>query len=156
MNRAGRAPALLASALLACGSGGLAGGDGDRPWVSIRGTQVSVELARTPAEQVQGLSDRRELAWGQGMLFQYPRASFQRFWMKRMHFAIDMVWIRDGQLVEISHRVPLPAPGTPDSRLPTYGARELIDSVLEVPAGFAQAHGWRRGDRVELSPATQR
>jgi len=156
MRRARRALALAASALLACGSGSRDGSDDAGPWVEIRGARVAVELARAPAEHVQGLSDRRDLAWGHGMLFRYPRASFQRFWMKRMHFAIDMVWIRDGRLVDISHRVPPPAPGTPDSQLQTYGAGELIDSVLEVPAGFAQAHGWRRGDRVEFSPAAQR
>jgi uncharacterized membrane protein (UPF0127 family) len=27
---------------------------------------------------------------------------------------------------------------------------ELSDTVLEVPAGYAQAHGWRRGDRVSM------
>jgi uncharacterized membrane protein (UPF0127 family) len=149
-----RALALGASVLLACSGGGLSSGDAE-PWVSIRGTRVTVELARAHADQVQGLSDRRELAWGRGMLFQYPTASFRRFWMKRMHLAIDMVWIRDGRLVDISHRVPPPAPGILDSELPSYGPRELVDSILEVPAGFAQAHGWRRGDTVELSLAAQ-
>ena len=151
--------AVVATLLLACSEGisqGAGGADPDEPWVSIRGAQVQVELARTRAEQVQGLSDRPELAWGRGMLFQYPTATFQRYWMKRMHFAIDLVWIRDGRLVSVTHQAP-PAPADArDSELPTYGPRELVDSVLEVPAGFAEAHGWRRGDLVEFSPAARR
>jgi uncharacterized membrane protein (UPF0127 family) len=128
-------PALLVLALLAAFAcnGGPRGESDAEAWVSIRGTRVAVELARTRADQVQGLSDRPELAWGRGMLFQYPTASFQRFWMKRMHFAIDMVWIRDGRLVDITHRAPPAPPGARDSELPTYGPRELVDSVLEVP-----------------------
>lgn len=151
--------AVLTAAAVGCSGDNLrqnGQGPDAEAWVSIRGARVEVEFARTRAEQVQGLSDRHELPWGRGMLFQYSRPSFQRFWMKRMHFAIDMVWIRDGRLVSVSHRVPTAAPGTPDSELPTYGPRELVDSVLEVPAGFAEASGWRQGDRVELSPGAAR
>ena len=66
-----------------------------------------------------------------------------------------VVWIRDSRLVSVTHRAPPAAPDALDSQLPTYDARELVDSVLEVPAGFAEAHGWRRGDPVELSPAAR-
>ncbi len=151
--------AVLAGTVVGCSGDGLRENGHDpeaEAWVSIRGTRVEVELARTRAEQVRGLSDRRELAWGRGMLFQYSGATLQRFWMKRMHFAIDMVWIRDGRLVSVSQRVPPPASGVADSQLPTYGPQELVDSVLEVPAGFAEASGWRRGDRVELSHGAAR
>jgi len=165
--------ALAAAAAVACGSGSLGGSAdsagsaesadsansassaGAAPWVSIRGTRIEVELARSRAEQVQGLSDRRKLEWGHGMLFQYREPDFQRFWMKRMHFPIDIVWIRDDRLVQVSHRVPAAAPDTRDDQLPTYAASELVDCVLEVSAGLAQASGWRRGDAVELSPSAR-
>lgn len=144
--------AIALATFAACSNDAQRGETPAGPWVEIRGAQVAVELARTKAEQVQGLSDRTELAWGRGMLFQYPTASFQRFWMRRMHFAIDIVWIRDDRIVRIHHRVPPPPDGTPDSKLPTYGSGELVDAVLEVPAGYAEANGWRRGDTVTLGP----
>lgn len=159
--------ALAATACVACGSGSLgcsadsanstnsASSAGAGPWVSIRGVHIEVELARSRAEQVQGLSDRRKLGWGHGMLFQYREPGFQRFWMKRMHFPIDIVWIRDDHLVQVSHRVPAAPPDTPDDQLPTYATSELVDCVLEVSAGLAQASGWRRGDAVELSPSAR-
>jgi hypothetical protein len=138
-------------AIASCG-GDTAEAPGEAPpWVRVRGTRVTVELARSDAKQTQGLSDRKSLGWDQGMLFQYPDARPVSFWMLRMHFPIDIVWIRDGRLVGVAQRVPPPPPGTPRHELRHYRPSELVDTVLEVPAGFAEAHGWRRGDRVELS-----
>ena len=117
-------------------------------WVEIDRVRVAVELARTPEEQRRGLSGRDGLGWGEGMLFLYRDAGFQQFWMIDMRFPIDMVWIRDGRIVGIHHRVPPPADGTPPDALPRYAPGELVDAVLEVPAGFAQASGWARDSAV--------
>ena len=124
-------------------------------WVEIRSERVAVDVAASLEQQIQGLSGRSSLEWGTGMLFLYEIKDFQRFWMKRMHFPIDIVWIRDDRLVQVSHRVPAAPPDTPDDQLPTYAASELVDCVLEVSAGLAQASGWRRGDAVELSPSAR-
>jgi uncharacterized membrane protein (UPF0127 family) len=103
-----------------------------------------VEVARTRAEQTLGLGERDSLAWDRGMLFVYDRPGFYGFWMKGMRFDIDIVWIRDGRIVDVTHRVPHRI----ESPLPTYHPPEVVDQVLEVPAGAAQARGWQRGDRV--------
>lgn len=136
---------LLAAGALACG---LEAGTPDEPTVTIRDRVVTVEIARTRAEQAQGLSDRPSLAWHRGMLFLYDRPDFLSFWMKRMHFDLDIVWIREGRIVGIAAFVPHPREN-PD-RPATVRSPELADMVLEVPAGYAQTHGWRRGDRVTL------
>ena len=114
------------------------------PSVTIRNRNVTLEVARTRAEQSRGLGYRDSLEWGHGMLFPYEKAHFPGFWMKGMRFDIDIVWIREGRIVDISHRVP----HSPEGPGPTVRPAELTDTVLEVPAGFAQAHGWRRDDRV--------
>jgi hypothetical protein len=80
------------------------------------------------------------------MLFPYEQPGFLPFWMKDMRFAIDIIWIRDGRIVDVAHSVPF----DPEGPGPTVRPRELADSVLEVPAGYAAAQGWRRGDRVEV------
>jgi len=138
----------LAAATLAIGCGGTAPAD-TSPTVTIGGTSVEVEIVRTPAEQALGLGNRDSLAWDHGMLFVYDEPGFFSFWMKRMRFDIDIVWIRDGRVVGIAAFVPWPHED-PD-RPATVRPPELVDTVLEVPAGYAQAHGWRRGDRVEVS-----
>ncbi|MGH0038029.1 MAG: DUF192 domain-containing protein [Myxococcota bacterium] len=112
--------------------------------MTIRGESIDVEVARSRAEQTLGLGQRDDLAWDRGMLFVYERPGFYGFWMKDMRFDIDIVWIRDGRIVDIHHRVPHAV----EPPLPTYRPPEVVDQVLEVVAGGAQARGWRRGDRV--------
>jgi uncharacterized membrane protein (UPF0127 family) len=119
------------------------------PSITIRNQTVQLEITNTPLEQAKGLGDRDSLEWGHGMLFEYSEPRFAAFWMKDMRFDIDIVWIRDNQIVDLSHRVPF-SPGGPG---PTVRPREVVDTVLEVPAGFAQANGWRVGDRSELRRA---
>jgi len=153
-----RLPGLLSltllTALLGCGASGSHGDEPATalPFLEIAGTRVDLELARSPEEQIQGLSDRPELDWGRGLLFQYSTPRRQRFWMRRMRFSIDIVWIRERRIVEIHQRLPIPEEGTLDSELMTYSSGEPVDAVLEVPAGFSEAHGWRRGQLVKLSP----
>jgi uncharacterized membrane protein (UPF0127 family) len=115
-------------------------------WVTIGRARIATEIARSFEEKARGLGGRDSLAWDHGMLFPYTKPDFLSFWMKDMRFSIDIVWIRDGRIIDIAHRVPFD-PGGPG---PTVRPRELADSVLEVPAGYAQAQGWRRGDRVEV------
>ena len=118
--------------------------------VEIGGTRVGVEERHTGPEQALGLGKRRSLAWDRGMLFVYPGKRAARFWMKNMHFAIDIVWIAEGRIVQIDARVPPPAGPVPDRELPVYPARMAVDRVLEVPAGYAAAHGWAVGDPVRF------
>ncbi|MDP6979602.1 MAG: DUF192 domain-containing protein [Myxococcota bacterium] len=120
------------------------------PTIKIRDQVVALEITSTRAEQSRGLGGRDELPWHHGMLFEYPSPRFPGFWMKDMRFDIDIVWIREGRIVDISHRVP----HFDDGPGPTIRPRELTDTVLEVPAGYAQAHGWRIGDRATLDRGT--
>lgn len=146
------APALfvLTAALLGAGAHAAAPGGAERsaaPRATLHvGLQVvRVEVADTPARQQQGLSYRRGLAAGTGMYFPYPTPGRPAFWMKDMHFDIDIVWIYQGRIVEISHDVPH-EPGT-ESRVQP---QQEIDAVLEVPAGTARRWHWQRGTEVRL------
>ena len=141
------AASLLCSAI----AGGCSASDLKGDSVAIRGRSVSLEIVRTPVEQALGLGNRDALAWGHGMLFPYRQPGFYSFWMHRMRFDIDIVWIRESRVVGIAHQVRHPP--TPEAKPERVTPPELVDMVLEVSAGFAQAHGWRRGDRVEVSYA---
>ncbi len=112
--------------------------------VTIRGQSVAVEIADTPEKQALGLGERNSLAWDRGMLFPYQRPEYHAFWMKGMRFSIDIIWILDGRIVDISANVPFEKGGNG----PTLQADSLVDAVLEVPAGYAQARGWRIGHQV--------
>ena len=138
----------VAQALIACQPDAASGPPPDA-WVEIGSKRVAVELADTPAKQSKGLGYRDRLAWDHGMYFPYERPAFYSFWMRGMRFSIDIIWIRKGRIVDLHADVPF-EPGTNG---PTVRPRELVDGVLEVPAGYAAAQGWKIGDRVRLTLA---
>lgn len=121
---------------------------GEKAWVRVGdGAPVAVEIADTPALRERGLSGRQGLASGHGMLFLFGRTDRYGFWMKDMLFPIDIIWIRDGAVVDFMTDVPpVPAGVVP----PSYFAREPIDAVLEVPAGFCRERGLRIGLPVRV------
>ena len=122
------------------------------PTVSVGGATFSVELAVTGDEQQQGLSDRPSLDPGAGMLFVYDSPKVLDFWMKNMHFPLDILWIgADCTLVDFSRNVPPPAPGTKSSDLERYRPRADIQYVLEVNAGAAA--DMQVGNTVEFGGA---
>ncbi|MBU3916359.1 DUF192 domain-containing protein [bacterium] len=118
--------------------------------VTIKTTIISIEVVSTDYEQSMGLGNRFSLPEGQGMLFVYERPDSRIFWMKRMHFPIDIIWILRNKIVHIEKKVTPPAADTSDRNLKRYGAGVIADMVLELPAGYAQRKGFAPGDRVFL------
>jgi hypothetical protein len=106
---------------------------------------VTVELARSVQQQVRGLSGRRGLKPGYGMLFVYERPQPVGIWMKDMRFSLDILWIREGRIVYIEEHAPPLSPVGPER---VYTA--TADLVLEVPAGFAAQEKIRVGDAVRV------
>ena len=117
------------------------------------GAAFAVELALTPGEQAQGLSDRESLAPGTGMLFVFaPDRSAGPFWMFRMRFPIDIVWISEGcAVVDVTAEAPAPDPDTPTANLPTYSSSSPAGYVLEINAGKAAEHGIEAGVPVRFA-----
>jgi len=144
-----RALVLLVAAACGAGPGETPRTDGR---VTILGHTVEVEVRRTPAERARGLSGRAALGPGRGMLFLHERAARHAYWMKDMRFDLDMVWLRAGRVVDVTHGARRPAPGAPPGEVPVYAPEVPADAVLEVPAGTARTHGWRPGlaARIEI------
>ncbi len=106
--------------------------------VSVGDAVVAVEVANTPQSRAQGLSGRASLQEGTGLLFDFFAAGEYGIWMKNMRFSIDIVWAND-TVVTVAHGI---SPSTyPQSFHPRAPARY----VLELPAGYAAAHGIAEG-----------
>ena len=73
------------------------------------------------------------------------------FWMKGMRFAIDIVWIDDGRVVDVTADVPPPRGS--NAALPTYSPDRPANRALEVRAGWAARHGVTRGAPVRVRAA---
>ena len=119
--------------------------------VAVGEATFPVELATTVEEQIQGLSGRLNLAPGRGMLFVYERQGRFNFWMKDMHFPLDIVWIgADCTVVDITRNAPPPAPGQSTGRLPRYSPEAPAQYVLEINAGETDSLSIVPGDPVEF------
>jgi uncharacterized membrane protein (UPF0127 family) len=138
---------LLAAMAGLAGAAGPAGGQAvsehGNPWVQVRVGKATVEAeaVESPERLYLGLSYRKELPEGRGMLFIMPETEVQTFCMRGMRLALDFIWIRDGRVAGITPNVPASFPGDVVSPAPA-------SQVLEVPGGFAGRHGIKTGDPV--------
>jgi len=109
-------------------------------------TIILAEVAFTPEEKSKGLSGRKSLNNGSGMLFYYLESSPSGFWMKGMLFAIDIIWIgKDCRIIKIDAGIP---PPSSLNQLEIYPAPELTGAVLELNSGQASSLGLKIGDLV--------
>ena len=112
--------------------------------VSVGDTVVRVEVADTEAAREQGLSGRTSLPEGSGMLFVFDAPGTYGFWMKDMNFSLDMIFADvSGKVVTVDQNLSPESyyQNPPQTFYPSAPAKY----VLEVPAGFAAAHGIAAG-----------
>lgn len=117
-----------------------------RAYVAIGNTNVQATVAASEKQRQQGLSGRTSLGELQGMLFVFGQPGRHSFWMQGMRFPIDIIWIRDGVVVELLTDVPVPT-GVP----PVYTPEQEATSALEVNAGFVAKHKIRVGSPAETT-----
>lgn len=115
-----------------------------RTEISFGTTTLQVDVANTEALREQGLSGRVTLG-ADAMLFLFNEDGQWGIWMKDMQFSIDILWLSaDGVVLTVDHDV---APDTyPQAFYPSTPARY----VLELPAGYAKAHGIAEGTKFVL------
>ena len=118
--------------------------------VTLGNEQFDARIADTATRREKGLSGTEHLGKNEAMLFTFPTATQQSFWMVDMHYAIDIIWLRDGKIVDIASRVPPPDTGTFPVDLPIYTPRLPSDAVVEVVAGTADRLGITIGDSVQI------
>ncbi len=112
--------------------------------ITINGHSWQVALADEPKEQEQGLSGRTGLAADRGMLFIFPDSAQYGFWMKDMKFPLDIVWIKDNQVVGISEKL------APETYPSLFYPPAPVDKVLEINAGQVEKFNIKIGDVVKF------
>ncbi|MDO8584252.1 MAG: DUF192 domain-containing protein [bacterium] len=111
---------------------------GDRP--------LFLEVVTSTHDVQQGLGDRELLPSGHGMLFVFSEPQILLFWMRHMRFPLDIIWIRDGRIVDLVENFPAPQSwvGPPSA----YQSNDEADMVLELNAGEAATYGLKRGTEI--------
>lgn len=111
--------------------------------VYIRDIPVKAEVVSDAEEIERGLAGRKNLPEGRGMLFEMPEDEIQRFWMRGMQFAIDIIWIGDGRVTGCEKNI---QPADPRIFTSPSGA----GYVLEVPEGFCDENKVKVNDEVKM------
>ena len=120
--------------------------DGAMIKMKVGGSEVMAEVVKSDAKKHTGLSGREKLDAGTGMFFVFDSASQYSFWNKDMLFPIDIVWIRDGKVVDVSESMP----DFKTSPNYTVTPQSEANFVLEVNAGFVKEKNIKIGDEVGL------
>lgn len=117
--------------------------------IKVGTANVNVEVADTDAARAQGLSDRKNLENGYGMLFDFTNTTTNKpgFWMQDMLISIDIIWINKNKIVGITPNISIPAG---NKNLETYYPPSEITHVLEVPAGWSAKTNLKIGDDVKI------
>ena len=103
----------------------------------------TIELALSPAQQMQGLMYRQSLAADAGMLFLYDQDQEILMWMKNTLLPLDMVFITaDGHVARVAER-------TVPQSLATISSGGPVRAVLEINAGTAARLHIAPGDKVD-------
>lgn len=106
---------------------------------------IKAEVVESVQDIEKGLSNRAYLSKGQGMLFSFQNAGVHCFWMKDMHFPIDIIWLNTTK--HIQH---IEANVTPDSYPRNYCPAVDSKYVLEINAGEASKLGYEKGQRLSF------
>jgi uncharacterized membrane protein (UPF0127 family) len=92
-----------------------------------------------------GLGDRLAMPENRGMVFIYQQSDFHCFWMKNMHFPLDIIWVDEGKrVVHLEENVP------PESYPKQFCPDKRALYVVELNAGQAKVAGIKVGDELKF------
>jgi uncharacterized membrane protein (UPF0127 family) len=106
--------------------------------ISINGINVTMAIASTDEQRIRGLSGIEKMNENEGMLFLFDKPSKQGFWMNKMNFPIDIIWLdSNNKVVHIEKQL---EPCKLFLACPIYNPE--VDSlyVIELRSGFADNH----------------
>lgn len=114
--------------------------------LSIRGHRLQVEVADTEATQQTGLMNRFSLPPDHGMLFVFPVARPQAFWMKDTYIPLSVAFVdSQGRILNIEDMRPQDES--------THWSQGPALYAIEMLKGWFVDHGIGPGDVVEgLAP----
>ena len=110
--------------------------------LEIKGHKVTAEVAGTDAARATGLMHRRMLPENRGMLFVFPQAAPQSFWMMNTYVPLSIAFIDEGgTIINIADMKPLTTDPHPSAKPAKY--------ALEVNQGWFAKRGIKAGAKIE-------
>ena len=112
--------------------------------IQIGSSEIAVQLAQTPQETYQGLSDIEKIPAKTGMLFFYNQLSECNHVMRKMKFDLDFVFLRDGKVVHLEKNISKDFKGI-------ISSPEKCNQVLEINAGEINLLEIKIGDKMNFT-----
>ncbi|MDO8512874.1 MAG: DUF192 domain-containing protein [bacterium] len=117
--------------------------------LTISDKSLRVEYASTLAEWSKGLSNRISLEKDNGMIFVFPTAQIQNFWMKDTIIPLDIIWVANHKVVGFDHM--FPELDTPIEQLKHFYSPSAVDVVIETNLNWTISNNIKIGDVVTYS-----
>ena len=106
---------------------------------------IKAEVAQTPREHAIGLMWRTEMGANDGMLFIFPQATKQCFWMKNTLIPLSIAFVDDdGKIVNIDEM----QPQTEDA----HCSAQPVRYVLEMNKGWFAKRHIQAGQKLSGTP----
>lgn len=119
------------------------------PTAKINNYTFKLYVARTAEDKELGLSKYKNLAKDMGMLFPFEKPDYYSFWMRKMKFPIDIIYIKDGKIVTIYKNVQ--SPKSENESLLIYKPTQPSNMVLEINAGLTSKYSIKEGGKISLN-----
>lgn len=118
--------------------------------IKIANTNYNIEIAKTTAQKMKGLSGRESLCQNCGMIFIFGFETNLPFWMKDTIIPLDMIWInKNGKVVDIQTVTEI------NNSTKIYQNQTPAQYVLELNANDCQKIGLKVGDTIDLSKISE-
>lgn len=144
--------------------------------VKINDQILNLRLADTDDHRYDGFSGKKNMGKYDGMAFVFLNSGQHTMVMRGMNFPLDIVWLKDSgdkstpcsfnnfnirhlltgvkqncvfEVVDIAPKA-LPQPDAKVADLVPYIARGASNLVLELPAGWADIHSLKIGDKLYI------
>ncbi len=103
--------------------------------------RIEAEVASNNAERATGLMNRPSMPMHRGMLFVFPEAGVQCFWMKNTLIPLSIAFLDDsGRIVQIADMQP--------QSLDNHCSAKPVRYALEMNAGWFKSRGISAGARI--------
>ncbi len=121
--------------------------DSDFISINIGTFKINAEIARSNQKKEQGLSGKQKLKDNEGMLFIFDQEGYYSFWMKGMLFNIDIIFIKDNNIIDIAKNMPYPID---ENNIAQVVPKEKANLVLEINAGLVEKYNIKIGDTINF------
>lgn len=114
--------------------------------VAPNGITYTLQVASTPQALTKGLGGRASMPKHAGMIFIFAQPAIQCFWMKDMHFPLDMIWLNGHkQVVAVKEDV------SPKTYPKMFCPAQFAQYVIELNAGQVKAAAIHTGQTLSFS-----